>query len=117
MTAIDQDVLRQLAADLPAEDLLLILRTFEGDMERLRAALAAAGQVGDAAAWRRAAHGMAGAAAAVGATPVEHLARDAMAHAAIDPETAAGALLAIGRAIDDALTELHALTGFGTAER
>lgn len=117
MTAMDRDVLRQLAADLSADDLLLVLRTFEDDMQRLRAALAAAGAAGDAAAWRRAAHGMAGAAAAVGAVTVEQLARAAMAQASIDPATASRAMTAIGTAIDASLTELHVLTAVGTTAR
>jgi HPt (histidine-containing phosphotransfer) domain-containing protein len=117
MTAIDRGVLQQLAADLSADDLLLVLRTFAGDMERLRAALGAAGQVADAAAWQRTAHGMAGAAAAVGATRVEQLARQAMAHVAIDPDTAARAMMAIGSAIDASLAELNELTATGTSEK
>lgn len=117
MPAIDRDVVRQLAVDLSAADLRLVLRTFEGDMERLRAALAAAGEAGDAAAWRRAAHGMAGAAAAVGAVTVERHAREAMAQAAIDQATAAPAMTAIGNAIEASLRALQELTDVGTSTR
>jgi hypothetical protein len=60
---------------------------------------------------------MAGAAAAVGATTVEQLAREAMAQAVIDPAMASLAMTAIGAAIDASLTELHALTDVGTSAR
>jgi HPt (histidine-containing phosphotransfer) domain-containing protein len=117
MTAIDRDVLRQLATDLPPDDLRLVLRTFEGDVARLGAALAAAGAAGDAAAWRRAAHGMAGAAGAVGAAALEQRAREAMAHATIDPAMASQAMTAFNAAIAATLAELHELTADGTADR
>lgn len=117
MTAIDRDVLRQLAADLPPDDLRLVLRTFEGDMVRLGAALAAAGQAGDAAAWRRTAHGMAGAAGAVGAVAVEQRAREAMAHATTEPGMVLRAMTAINAAIADALSELHELTVTGASDQ
>jgi HPt (histidine-containing phosphotransfer) domain-containing protein len=113
MSAIDIDVLTQLAADLPGDDLRLVLQTFESDVARLGAALAAAGQAGDAVAWRRTAHGMAGAAAAVGARTLEHLARQAMAQATIDPATASTALSSINAAIAATLDELRDFTAAG----
>jgi hypothetical protein len=115
MRAIDVDVLTQLAADLPAADLRLVLQTFETDMQRLAAALAAAGQASDAAAWRRLAHSMAGAASAVGATEIEQQAREAMARASIDPATAARDIAAIDAAIDAALADLRDFTGSGSS--
>jgi hypothetical protein len=107
MSAIDTDVLRQLAVDLPAADVRLVLVTFEADMQRLGTALAAAGQAGDAEGWRRAAHSIAGAAAVVGAVVVEQHAREAMVRTAIDSATAAHQTAAIAAAIAGALAELH----------
>lgn len=117
MDLIDQNALRQLAADLPPEDLRLVLQAFRGDVERLNAALEAAGQAGDAVAWRRAAHGLAGAASAVGAVGVEGLARQAMAHAAIEPAAAARALSDIRAAAKTTLAALRTLTDAGMTDR
>ena len=117
MDLIDQDALRQLAVDLPPEDLQLVMQTFRADTERLNAAMDAAGQAGDAAAWRRAAHGLAGAAAAVGAIGVEGLARQAMAHAAIEPGAAADAMRELRAVTDTTLQALHTLTDLGTTDR
>jgi HPt (histidine-containing phosphotransfer) domain-containing protein len=109
MTALDANVLTQLAADLSPADLRFVVRTFDTDMQRLGAALAAAGQAGDAMGWRRAAHSIAGAAAAVGAMRVEQLAREAMERAAID----VAAAVAIQLAATVALTELRNFTDPG----
>jgi len=69
----------QLAEDLSADDLRLVLTVFQTDVQRLTAALADAARADDAAAFRRAAHGLAGAAGAVGAARLEEACRRAMA--------------------------------------
>ena len=69
----------QLAEDLSEEDLRLVLSVFRTDVQRLTAALAAAATAGDGIAFRRAAHGLAGAAGAVGAAGLEAACRAAMA--------------------------------------
>lgn len=79
MSAVDMDVLNQLAADLAPEDLHSVLRSFDVDMQRAAAALAAAAGAGDANGFRRAAHVIAGAAGSVGAVVLERAARNAMA--------------------------------------
>jgi chemotaxis protein histidine kinase CheA len=109
MTAIDNSVLTQLAADLSVADLRLVLQTFETDMQRLVASLAAAGQAGDAAGWQRAAHSIAGAAAAVGASEVERQARQAMTHFTFG-HTSAAVVVAMNLAVAAALTELQHFT-------
>jgi HPt (histidine-containing phosphotransfer) domain-containing protein len=111
MTSIDIDILTQLAADLPMADLRLVLRTFETDMQRLGAALAATGQAADIAGWHRVAHSIAGAAASVGAPVVERLAREAMARTAIDPVTAARETAVLDAAVTATLAELLDFTG------
>jgi HPt (histidine-containing phosphotransfer) domain-containing protein len=112
--AIAKDVLRQLAHDLPKADLRLVLRTFEADMQRLGAALATAGGAGDGEGWRRAAHGIAGAAGAVAAVEVEQLARAAMARATVEPAAAAREVATLTVALDAALAELQAFLADGT---
>lgn len=68
----------QLADDLSPEDLRMVLSVFRTDVERLTATLSGAAQAGDVAAFRRAAHGLAGAAGAVGAAALEQACRAAM---------------------------------------
>jgi hypothetical protein len=67
-----------LAQDLPPADFRRIIETFEDDLARLAAQLEAAGTAGDREGYRRAAHSLAGAAAAVGAVLLERTARQAM---------------------------------------
>lgn len=90
MTALDPDITGQLVADLAPEDLAVILQAFRGDVTRLVAELQAAAGQGDADGYLRAAHSLAGAAAAIGATQLEQLARLAMVPGAL-PQ--AGAVL------------------------
>ncbi|MBU8542326.1 MULTISPECIES: Hpt domain-containing protein [Roseomonadaceae] len=78
MNAIDPDIAGQLASELPRDDFVRILRTFEDDLGRLARLLEAAVATGDEDGYRRAAHSLAGAAAAVGALRLEHVARIAM---------------------------------------
>jgi hypothetical protein len=67
-----------LAAVMPRSELLTIIATFDEDLRRLGGELQAAVAAGDTSAYRRAAHGLAGAAAGVGAKRLEGVARLAM---------------------------------------
>jgi HPt (histidine-containing phosphotransfer) domain-containing protein len=80
VSAIDPDIAGQLAADLPRDDFVRIVRTFEEDLGRLARVLEESVAAGDEDGYRRAAHSLAGAAAAVGATRLEQVARVAMDH-------------------------------------
>ncbi|MFC7472860.1 Hpt domain-containing protein [Dankookia sp. GCM10030260] len=78
MSALDPSIAEQLAQDLPPEDFRRIVETFEDDLGRLASELERAGLTGNLDAYRRAAHSLAGAAAAVGAVMLERTARVAM---------------------------------------
>ncbi len=80
VSAIDPEIAGQLAADLPLDDFVRILRTFEADLGRLASELDAAVAARNLDGYRRAAHSLAGAAAAVGARRLEAVARIAMDH-------------------------------------
>jgi HPt (histidine-containing phosphotransfer) domain-containing protein len=69
----------QLVLDLPREDVLHVLAVFDEETQRLSKLLKATAVAGDATAFRRAAHALAGAAGAVGATVLESAARGGMA--------------------------------------
>jgi len=78
VSALDPSIAEQLAQDLPPADFRRIVETFEDDLGRLAAELEHAGTAGNADAYRRAAHRLAGAASAVGAVLLERTARVAM---------------------------------------
>jgi HPt (histidine-containing phosphotransfer) domain-containing protein len=78
VSALDPSIAEQLAQDLPPADFRRIIETFEDDLGRLAGELEQAGIAGNLDAYRRAAHSLAGAAAAVGATMLERTARVAM---------------------------------------
>ncbi|WP_419899733.1 Hpt domain-containing protein [Roseomonas sp. USHLN139] len=107
MTALDPDITRQLAEDLPAEVFATVLRTFETDLARLAAQMREAAGSGDLEGYRRGAHGLAGAAGAIGARRLESLARQAMQPAG-GPDPAI-LLPQLGDAAGAALAELAAL--------
>jgi hypothetical protein len=92
----------QLAEDLSPDDLRMVLSVFRTDVERLTATLGDAARAEDEAMFRRAAHGLAGAAGAVGAVPLEQACRAAMA----GEVTLAGAMARIGTLADAALADL-----------
>lgn len=107
MSAIDSEIAGQLAADLPREDFVRIVRTFEADLGRLAGILDMAVGQGDLDGYRRAAHSLAGAAAAVGARRLEQVARIAMDHRRTeDPRMLA---LQVRQEAAAALAELAAL--------
>lgn len=102
----------QLAEDLGPDDVRLVLGVFQSDVARLTGVLALTAAAGDATGFRRAAHGLAGAAGAVGAGALEAACRRGMAIAAGQaqapvPELDAG-LAEIRRMAEAALAELAA---------
>jgi len=107
VSAIDPEIAGQLASDLPRDDFIRIVRTFEADLGRLARILESCVAVGDEDGYRRAAHSLAGAAGAVGARRLEQVARVAMDHrSTADP----GALaLEVRDEAATALAELAAL--------
>lgn len=107
MTALDPDITRQLAEDLPPEVFGTVLRTFEADLARLAAQMRGAVAEGDLEAYHRGAHGLAGAAGAIGARHLESLARQAMKPAS--PASPAELLPQIDAAAGAAVAELAAL--------
>ncbi|WP_135467550.1 Hpt domain-containing protein [Crenalkalicoccus roseus] len=76
---LDPIIARQLANDIPRPGLQRVLATFAEDLERLVAQMEAAVASGDQEACRRAAHGLAGAAAGLGALTLERTARQLIA--------------------------------------
>lgn len=107
MSALDPDVANQLAEDLPPDVFRTIIATFEEDLSRLARELARAAELGDQEGYERAAHSLAGAAAAVGAVGLEREARIAMDHRQpVPPAVVLPRLLNEAKA---ALEALHAL--------
>lgn len=107
VSVIDPDIAGQLAADLPREDFVRILRTFESDLGRLAQELEASVAQGNQDGYRRAAHSLAGAAAAVGATRLERVARIAMDHR--NPADPRALAVSVRQEASAALAELAAL--------
>nr|WP_314072975.1 Hpt domain-containing protein [uncultured Roseococcus sp.] len=87
MSALDPSVAGQLAEDLPPDVFRSIIATFDADLSRLVADLQVAHHAGDQSGYERAAHSLAGAAAAVGAVGLEREARIAMDHRQPEPAT------------------------------
>lgn len=94
----EPDFAVQLRKDLPAADTRHVLSVFSADLARLNAAITEAAQLHQSLALRRAAHALAGAAGAVGATRLDAACREAMAARSDDPAI----LLTQARAIDTA---------------
>lgn len=105
--AIDPEIARQLAAELPHDVFVGVVRTFEADLARLVQQMLAALTAGDMEAYRRNAHSLAGAAGAIGARQLEAMARKAMNQ---DATAASGTVPALGIEAKAALTELMALS-------
>lgn len=68
----------RLAADLSPDDFQLVLNLLRTDITKLMATIEAAARIGDQSSYRRAAHGLAGAAGGVGAEALERACRLAM---------------------------------------
>jgi HPt (histidine-containing phosphotransfer) domain-containing protein len=106
VSVIDLAVAGQLASSLAPADFGRILESFAQDVCRLTDEMEAADREGDAAGLRRAAHGLAGAAAAVGAAALEALARRGM----VEEAAPAGPLVTeIRQAGQQAVDALRAL--------
>lgn len=108
MNALDPQIARQLAEDLPSDVFVNVLRTFETDLARLAEQMVAAAHRGDMDGYRRGAHGLAGAAGAIGARRLESLARQAMNPRDTTPPEQLLPLL--GSAAQETLQELVALS-------
>lgn len=98
----------QLAEDLSPDDVRQVLGVFERDVRRLVAALIDAGAARDVVTFRRVAHGLAGAAGAVGAKSLEAACRAQMGRADLDPAALPGIATKIQPLADAALVELAA---------
>jgi HPt (histidine-containing phosphotransfer) domain-containing protein len=98
----------QLAEDLSPEDVRRVLDVFVTDVRRLVGNLDAAAVVGDVMGFRRVAHGLAGAAGAVGAKSLEQACRAAMGRGDLDPSTLPSMAGKIDLLADSALAELAA---------
>ena len=98
----------QLAEDLSPEDLRIVLGVFATDVKRLTGNLSAAAAVNDLVAYKRAAHGLAGAAGAVGTKSLEHGCRVAMMTTELAGERLIEAAAAIDVMADAALVQLAA---------
>ncbi|WP_424810862.1 Hpt domain-containing protein [Roseococcus sp. YIM B11640] len=96
-----------MADDLPPDVFRTIIATFEEDLGRLVGELREAHEKGDLDGYMRAAHSLAGAAAAVGALGLEREARIAMDHR--QPEPGATVLPRLLAEAKGALEALHAL--------
>jgi HPt (histidine-containing phosphotransfer) domain-containing protein len=78
VSAIDPEVAGQLADELPRDVFVTIVRAFEQDLAGLVRQMVDAARISDSEEYRRAAHGLAGAAGSIGARSLERLARQAM---------------------------------------
>ncbi|WP_164867872.1 Hpt domain-containing protein [Rhodovarius crocodyli] len=109
VSAIDPSIAGQLADDLPPEIFRRIIATFEADLARLTGELTQSAGEGDLDGYLRAAHSLAGAAAAVGARRLEVEARTAMDPA--QPVSPSEVLPRLSAESRSALQELHQLAG------
>ena len=109
MNSFDPAVIADLRAELPAEDLLAILRSFEVDLHRLVAEFIEAARTGDREAYLQAAHSLAGTASSVGLVGLEHEARIAMDPA--QPEPPAHVVPRLTAQAHAGLRALHDFTG------
>ena len=107
VNAIDPFIAQQLAADLPPDVFVGVVRTFEADLARLAQLMVDAVKAGDMESYRRCAHGLAGAAGAIGARRLEALARRAMSAAG---EPSATEVVLLGQEAKAALAELFTLS-------
>ena len=112
VNALDPAVARQLAADLPHDVFIDVVRTFETDLGTLVQRMLDALQDADLAGYRRNAHALAGAAGAIGAMRLEALARSAMAP---DSEPGSDTVQTLGNEAKAVLAELGQLSGTSPA--
>ncbi len=105
--ALDADF-AQLAEDLSPEDLRHVLGVFEADVRRLVNNLDAAAVAGDLTAFRRVAHGLAGAAGAVGAKALDQACRAVMGREDLASATLPAIAGRIDRLAEAALADIAA---------
>lgn len=86
VSALDLDIAGCLASDLAPVDFVRILDSFAKDVDRLAAEMEAGTLTGNRDAVHRAAHGLAGAAAALGAVALERAARRGLGKAECPPD-------------------------------
>ena len=104
----------QLAEDLSPEDVRRVLDVFATDVRRLVGDLDSAAVSGDVAAFKRVAHGLAGAAGAVGAKALEQACRAVMTRTDLNPDVLAPLAGRVDVLADMALAELDTfVTGLG----
>lgn len=99
----------QLVEDLGVDSVRAVLEVFEKDVRRLTQVLRVAASADDPASFRRAAHGLAGAAGAVGATSLEQAARVNMTRADVRGEQLTSAADEMERLAQTAVAELGAI--------
>lgn len=104
MSPLDPETARQLREDLSPAVLRSIVQTFEADVGRLAQELLGAARAGNAEGYQRAAHSIAGAASAVGATRLEREARRAM-----DPQHQEAPNILMPRLMQEAGAAIQAL--------
>jgi hypothetical protein len=108
----------QLAEDLSPEDLRSVLSVFATDVRRLVGNLTATAAAEDVTGFQRVAHGLAGAAGAVGASALEQACRAAMTRPGLAPADLKPTASVIGGLADAALADLAAfIDGLDAAAR
>jgi len=103
---LDPEAWKQLARDLPAEDLRYVCQLLVTDARAMLSAMTQAESVADQVAWQRAAHRLAGGASGVAALPLEFAAREMMEEA---PNSAA--LARIGALVEATIAALEDAAG------
>jgi HPt (histidine-containing phosphotransfer) domain-containing protein len=103
--AVERSFAANLAEDLSLEDIHQVLAVFGQDLERLTEILAVASGGGDIPTFRRAAHGLGGAAAAVGAAGLSRSCRDATERSH-DPAAMPASLAAVRQEVSPVQAEL-----------
>lgn len=111
MSTLDLDVAGSLASELAPSDFGRIIDSFAEDIARLADEMEAGARAGDRMAIHRAAHGLAGAAAAIGATTLEQAARRGLGREGYPPDLIA----MVRQAGIDAMRELRMLVRTDTA--
>jgi HPt (histidine-containing phosphotransfer) domain-containing protein len=82
---IERSFAAPLVVDLALGDIHQVLEVFALDLDRLRDLMGAAATANDRAIFRRAAHGMGGAAGAVGAARLSRICREGVEHGIDEP--------------------------------
>lgn len=114
----DETDFSHLEEDLSPEDMRVVLGVFAADAKRLLLALDAAAVDADATTFKRVAHGLAGAAGAVGAKALERTCRVAMTRSDFDAASLRTTADAIAARADTAMEQLSRfVAGLDAGER